>query len=85
MRALSIPEKHQLKIARATLRMSEVGAHVAGGMDHLEAVAYLRKIGFNDTVLRNKLKRYGHFPQDIERMLALSHRTHLDLRRLYHA
>jgi hypothetical protein len=35
--------KHQLKIARATLKMSPIGAKIMGGMDHAEARAFLAK------------------------------------------
>lgn len=31
MRKLSVPERHQLRIARDTLKMSDVGALVMGG------------------------------------------------------
>lgn len=34
---LSVPERHQLRIARDTLKMSEVGALILGGPNHAEA------------------------------------------------
>jgi len=34
---LSVYEKHQLKIARSTLKMSEIGARIMGGPNHEEA------------------------------------------------
>ena len=34
---LSVPEKHQLKIAKATLKMSAIGAMIMGGPNHKEA------------------------------------------------
>lgn len=34
---LTVPEKHQLKIAKATLNMSEIGARIMGGPNHEEA------------------------------------------------
>lgn len=37
--------KHQLKIARDTLKMSTVGAKIMGGMNHDEARAFLKKHG----------------------------------------
>jgi hypothetical protein len=40
-RELSVPDQHQLKIARATLRMSEIGARIMGGMDHAQARAVI--------------------------------------------
>ncbi len=35
-------EKHQLRIAKDTLRMSDAGALILGGMDKAEARAFLR-------------------------------------------
>ncbi len=29
---MNVPDKHQLRIARDTLRMSDAGAHIMGGM-----------------------------------------------------
>lgn len=37
MKPLSVPDKHRLKIARDTLRMSDVMARVMGGMTKNEA------------------------------------------------
>ena len=37
MKNLTVPERHQLKIARATLKMSDVGARIMGGMSKAEA------------------------------------------------
>ena len=37
MRSLSVPEKHQLAIARKTLLMSDVGALIMGGPSKQEA------------------------------------------------
>ena len=37
MRILTVPEKHQLKIARSTLKMSDIGARIMGGMTKTEA------------------------------------------------
>ena len=36
-RELSVPERHQLRIARDTLRMSDAGARIMGGMTKEEA------------------------------------------------
>lgn len=49
---LSVPEKHQLKIARDTLKMSDAGAMVMGGMSKAEAREFLRKIGYSDTRIK---------------------------------
>ncbi len=42
---LSIFEKHQKKIAIATLKMHDVGAAIMGGMTKEEARTFLRSIG----------------------------------------
>lgn len=41
---LSVPEKHQLKIARQTLRYSDVGAKIMGGPTKEEARAIILKL-----------------------------------------
>ena len=47
-RELSIPDQHQLKIAKSTLRMSDAGAWIMGGMSKDEARAFLRHMGWSD-------------------------------------
>ena len=37
--------KHQIRIAQSTLRMSDVGALIMGGMTKAEAVEVLKKYG----------------------------------------
>jgi len=37
MKQLSIPDKHQLRIARSTMKMSDIGASIMGGMNKDEA------------------------------------------------
>ena len=37
MRRLSVPEQHQLRIAKDTLKMSDVGARIMGGPTKEEA------------------------------------------------
>lgn len=44
MTKLTTPERHQLKIARATLKMSPVMAAVMGGPTHEEARAIILKL-----------------------------------------
>lgn len=41
---LSVPEKHQLNIARTTLRLSDVGARIMGGMTKEEARAVILRL-----------------------------------------
>lgn len=48
-RELSVPEQHQKRIAISTLRMSDVGANIMGGMTKAEARAFLKsKCGWSD-------------------------------------
>ena len=39
---------HQLKIAKSTLGMSDIGAKIMGGMNKLEARNFLRKMGWSE-------------------------------------
>ena len=41
---LSVPEQHQLRIARATLKMSPVMARVMGGTSIEEAIEIIRRL-----------------------------------------
>lgn len=43
-RQLGVPEKHQLKIARQTLRYSDVGALIMGGMTKPQARAVIVRL-----------------------------------------
>ncbi len=45
---LTVPEKHQLAIAKSTLKMSDAGAMIMGGMTKKEARDFLKKIGWSD-------------------------------------
>ena len=51
VKELGVPEQHQLKIAKSTLKMSDVGAFIMGGMTKDEARAFLRKIGYSDKAI----------------------------------
>jgi hypothetical protein len=44
----SVFDKHQLKIAKDTLKMSDIGANVMGGMTKDQARDFLRKMGWTD-------------------------------------
>lgn len=50
---LTVPEKHQLNIAKKTLKMSDTGANIMGGMTKQEARGFLKKIGWSE----NKIKQ----------------------------
>jgi len=41
---LSVPEKHQLRIARDTLKLSDIGARILGGMSKEEARAVILRL-----------------------------------------
>lgn len=43
-RRLTVPEQHQLKIARRTLTMSDVGSRIMGGMTKAEARAVIKRL-----------------------------------------
>lgn len=43
-RQLSVPEKHQLRIARDTMKMSDAGARILGGPNKEEARAIIIKL-----------------------------------------
>src|SRR5208282_134274 len=42
--SLSVPEKHQLRIARDTMKMSDIGARVMGGMSKDDARAVILRL-----------------------------------------
>lgn len=44
MRNLTVPERHQLRVARDTLRMSDIGALCMGGPTKAEAREIIRKL-----------------------------------------
>ena len=46
---LSPPERHQKQVAIKTLKMSDAGAKIMGGMTKQEARDFLKKIGYTDT------------------------------------
>jgi hypothetical protein len=45
---LDVPQKHQKNIAISTLKMSDAGARIMGGMTKEEARAFLKSIGYTD-------------------------------------
>ena len=45
MRQLTVPEQHQLRIARKTLTLSDVGARILGGMTKQEAREVIARRG----------------------------------------
>jgi len=50
----SVPDKHQIAIAKKTLRLSDVGAMILGGMTKEEARSVLReKAGWSQDRIAN--------------------------------
>ena len=49
---LSVPEKHQKKIAISTLKMSDAGTKIMGGMTKDEARTFLKKIGYSESKIK---------------------------------
>lgn len=45
MKKLSVFDYHQLKIAKKTLKMSDVGVFILGGMTKKEAKTIIKKLG----------------------------------------
>ena len=44
MKNLDVPEQHQLKVARDTLKMSDMGARIMGGPTKEEAREIIKKL-----------------------------------------
>lgn len=64
-----VADKHQFKIATATIKMSKEGASIAGGMSHKEAVKVLRNY-YSDGIIRRMLREAGHEEEeDIDRFM----------------
>ena len=43
-KTLSVPDKHQLRIARSTLKLSDAGALIMGGMTKKEALNVIERL-----------------------------------------
>lgn len=69
-KTLTVPDRHQRRIALDTLRLHEVGASILGGMDHRQAVQVLRGFGYTDQDIATRLKTAGHDETAIARYLA---------------
>ena len=44
MKTLSVPDQHRLKIAYKTLKLSDIGARIMGGMTKDEARAFIIQV-----------------------------------------
>lgn len=51
-KALSVPEKHQLRVSKRTLKSSDVGVLVIGGQTKAEARAFLKHVGYSDAEIK---------------------------------
>jgi hypothetical protein len=63
-----VSDLHQRNIALSTLKMSKVGAMVAGGMNHKEAVDFLLNYGIAKEKIITLLKNNNHSDEDIADM-----------------
>lgn len=52
VKTLDVPDKHRKKIAIDTLKMSDSGAKIAGGMTKDEARKFLKSIGYSDDKIK---------------------------------
>lgn len=53
MNKLSVFDKHQLRIAKQTLKMHDIGASIMGGMTKQEAREFLSKVGFSQSQIKS--------------------------------
>ena len=54
---LTVPQKHQLNVAKKTLKMSDAGARIIGGMTKEEARKFLKDVvGWSDAQI-SKLEK----------------------------
>jgi hypothetical protein len=57
---------HQKSIAISTLKMSKIGASIAGGMNHKQAISFLLENGYTEKALKTCLTKNGHSETDIQ-------------------
>lgn len=79
--ALSVPQKHQKKIALDTLKMHKAGARIMGGMDHKQAVKFLRSIGYSSSKIKGLLTKAKHDPSDIAKWVSEAAKGKIELMR----
>ena len=58
-------DKHQLAIAKKTLKMSDQGALVMGGMTKPEAREFLKKMGYTDKQITKMEENIINIPEDV--------------------
>jgi len=66
--ALTVPEKHQKRIAIDTLKMSDAGAGIMGGMTKDEARKFLARIGYSEDAIKKleASKKTADLPRNVE-------------------
>ncbi len=52
LKEISVPQKHQLKIAKDTLKMSDAGARIMGGMTKEKARKFLKSAGYSEKQIK---------------------------------
>lgn len=65
---MQVYDKHQIKIAKDTLKMSDSGAFIMGGMTKREAIVMLRENGMSYTAITNMLIKNGYTNQEIQKI-----------------
>lgn len=71
---MGVPEQHQKKIALSTLKMSEAGAKISGGMSHKDAYLFmLNKAGWNDKKIQDYMRKAGWNYEEIQNLMKKIH------------
>ena len=65
---MQVSDLHQRNIALSTLKMSKIGASIAGGMNHKKAVKFLIEYGIKKEMIIKILKNNNHTDKEIEEM-----------------
>lgn len=66
---MDIATKHQNKIAWDTLKLSQSGALILGGMNHKEAINHLLNAGYGIIQVINKLRANGFNNDEIQELI----------------
>lgn len=65
---MQVSDLHQRNIALSTLKMSKIGASIAGGMNYKEAVQFLLEYGIEKEKIVKLLKNNNYTDKEIEEM-----------------
>jgi hypothetical protein len=63
---MNVFDKHQINIAKKTLKLSDVGASILGGLTKPEAMLMLKQNGMSVTEITNLLVKNGHSTKEIQ-------------------